>query len=198
MARRTTILCMVMLLAVVAVGGTAYASIHGTQKHDWGRTKGSHPPGCPIPCGDAIFGNRQDNKIYGYEGWDAIWARAGNDVVVGGKGMEWAYGRSGRDKMYGQRGHDHLFGGDGDDRLKLQDGRDEQGHVEQASGDAGRDRCVLDEDTREAIIVTSCETLVIKSVEGMKGATRVARGAKAWERRDFIDRRFYPGTYRRI
>jgi hypothetical protein len=198
MAKRTALLCMGILLAVVAVSSVAYAAIHGTQRHDWGRNKEVHPPGCPNPCGRALIGNSADNTIYGYKGWDGIWAAAGNDVVIGGRGMDQAYGKSGRDKLYGQRGHDHLFGGDGDDRLFLQDGRDERGNVEQAHGGSGRDRCVLDEDTRSGLIVTSCETLVIKRVDGMKGATRVARGEIAWKKRDFIDRRFYPGTYHRI
>jgi hypothetical protein len=198
MGKRTVMLCMVMLLVVVAVGGTAYAAIHGTQRHDWGRNKDTHPPGCPNPCGKALFGNSADNTIYGHKGWDAIWAAAGNDVAYGGRGMEQAYGRNGRDKLYGQRGHDHLFGGDGEDRLFLQDGRDEEGHVEQAHGGTKRDRCVLDEDTREGIIVTFCETLVIKSVKGMKGATKVAYGEVAWERRNFLDRKFYPGIYHRV
>jgi hypothetical protein len=200
MLKRAAMLCMGILLAVVAVSGTAYAivTIHGTQRHDWGNHTETHPPGCPNPCGKAIMGTPGDNRIYGYDGWDGIWAGAGNDVVYGGPGMEQAYGRSGRDKLRGGLGHDHLFGGGGDDRLFLQDGRDEPGNVEQAHGGGGRDYCVMDEDTRDAIIVTSCETLVIKNVEDMKGATRVARGMPAWKSREFVNRRFYPGTYHRI
>ena len=200
MAKGTAMLCMAILLALVAVSGTALAdvTIHGTQRHDWGRNKDTHPPGCPNPCGKALIGGRADNTIYGYKGWDGIWAGAGNDAVYGGRGMDQVYGKSGRDKLHGQRGHDHLFRGDGDDTLFLQAGRDEKDHAEQAPGGSGRDYCVMDEDVREELILTSCETLVIRNVENMKGATRVARGELAWKRREFVHRKFYPGTYHRI
>jgi hypothetical protein len=198
LGKRTVMLCMAMLLAVIAVSGTAYAvvTIRGTHGHDWGKDKKVNPPGCPHGCGKQIVGTNGDNKIYGLDGWDWIGPKAGNDVVYGGPGMEAVYGRSGRDRIHGGPGHDHLFGGDGNDKLFLQDGRDEPGHVEQAHGEGGRDYCVLDEDAREAIIVGDCETLVIKAVKGMKGATRLAPGMPAWERRDFVKKRFYPGTYR--
>jgi hypothetical protein len=143
-----------------------------------------------------ISGTDRADKIYGHGGWDWIGARGGGDVVLGGRGMDQAYGKGGADELHGQIGHDHLFGGNNNDRLFLQDGRDEPGHVEQANGADGHDRCVMDEDPRDAIVVTSCETLVIKDVKGMEGATRLARGEPNWERRDFVIKRFYPGTYR--
>jgi hypothetical protein len=196
--KRTAVLCTGMLLAVMAMSGVANAvvTIHGTKEHDWGEGKMMNPPGCSKnPCGKQIQGTRADNKIYGYTGWDWISAKSGNDVVFGGPGMDQVYGDDGRDEIYGGRGHDHLFGGDGNDKLFTQDGRDESGHVEQVMGADGDDYCVMDEDTQEAIVVTACETLVIKAVEGMRGATRLASGLPNWERRDFIDKRFYPGTY---
>lgn len=189
-----------MALAAVAVagGGVAHAvaTIHGTQGHDWGAQRGN-PPGCPKkPCGRLISGTAGVDKIYGHDGWDWIGTKGGSDVVLGGRGMDKAYGKGGADELHGQIGHDHLYGGPRNDKLFLQDGRDEPGHVEQANGTDGRDHCVMDEDPRDAIIVTSCETLVIKDVKDVRGATRLARGEDAWERRDFVSKRFYPGTYR--
>ena len=200
--KKTAVLCMGMLLAVMAMSSVAYAlvTIHGTQGHDWGEGKKMNPPGCSKdPCGKQINGTLGGDRIYGYAGWDYIDANSGNDVVFGGPGMEQAYGDGGRDEIHGGRGHDHLFGGYGHDKLFAQDGRDEPGHVEQVQGSVwgidGNDYCVVDEDTHEAIVVTSCETLVIKPVEGMRGATRIASGLTDWERRDFKDGKFYPGTY---
>jgi len=187
-----------MLLAVMAMSGVAYGlvTLDGTKGHDWGEGKMMNPPGCSKhPCGKQIEGTRADNKIYGYTGWDWISAKSGNDVVFGGPGMDQAYGDSGRDEIHGGTGHDHLFGGDGNDKLFTQDGQDEPDHVEQVMGADGNDYCVMDEDTREAIVVTSCETLVITAIEGMRGATRLATGLPGWESRNFIVRKFYPGTY---
>jgi len=197
--KKTAVLCTGMLLAVIAMSSVAYAvvTIHGTQGHDWGEGKKSNPPGCSKdPCGKQINGTLGDDRIYGHAGWDYIDTKSGNDVVFGGPGMEEAYGKNGRDRLHGKSGHDHLFGGYGNDRLFTQDGRDEPGHVEQVNGGDGRDYCVMDEDTQDAIVVTSCETLVIKNVEGMSGATRLAAGLPAWERRDFQSKKYYPGTYR--
>ncbi len=186
------------LVAMIALSGVAYAvvTVHGTQGHDWG-DKAGDPPGCSKnPCGHMIGGTLGADKIYGYDGWDWVDTKDGNDVVFGGRGMDKIYGRSGSDEIHGQSGHDHLFGDSGDDKLLLHDGQDEPGHVEQANGTDGHDYCVMDEDTREAIIVTSCEILVIKDVKDMEGATKVARGVPAWESRKFLPREFYPGTYR--
>ena len=197
--QRAVVLCMGMLLAVIAVSGTAYAvvTIRGTQGHDWGRDKKENPPGCSRanPCGHQIQGTTGDDKIYGYAGWDWISAKGGNDVVFGGRGMEKMYGDRGRDTLHGGRGHDHLFGDSGNDKLFLQDGQDEPGHVEQAMGGYGNNYCVVDEDPRDEIIVGDCDTLVIKNVKDMTGATRIARGVPAYDRREFVPKKFYPGTY---
>jgi tetrahydromethanopterin S-methyltransferase subunit F len=194
--KRIAGLCMGVLLALVAMSGVAYAAIEGTHGHDWGENKKMNPPGCSKdPCGKQIQGTPWDNRIYGYAGWDWIGAKGGNDVVFGGPAMDQIYGDNGRDELHGGRGHDHLFGGFGNDKILTQDGRNEPDHVEQAMGAAGYDRCVMDEDTQEAIVVTACEVLVLKPVEGMRGATRLATGLAAWEKRDFVIKRFYPGTY---
>ena len=197
MRKRFVLLLAAALVAVFVGSGAAHAvvTVHGTQGHDWGVQRGN-PPGCSKPCGQLISGTDRADKIYGHGGWDWIGAHGGGDVVLGGRGMDQAYGKGGADELHGQIGHDHLFGGNNNDRLFLQDGRDEPGHVEEANGADGHDRCVMDEDPRDAIVVTSCEILVIKDVEDVEGATRLARGESNLERRDFIIKRFYPGTYR--
>ena len=181
------------------MSGTAYAvvTIHGTQGHDWGANKEVNPPGCSQanPCGHLIQGTLGDDRIYGHAGWDWIGAKSGNDVVFGGPGMEQMYGDHGRDKLHGGRGHDHLFGESNNDKLFLQDGQDEPGHVEQAMGGYGTDYCVVDEDPRDGLIIGDCDTLMIKDVKDMTGATRIARGVSAYERGEFIPKKFYPGTY---
>jgi Ca2+-binding RTX toxin-like protein len=188
------LLVMVGLFASVAYAAT----VHGTQSHDWGKTGDGfdHPPGCKVRCGKMIRGTNGNDTIYGHKGWDYIAAYSGNDVIHGGLGMEIIRGVKGNDRIFGEMGHDHVYGGPGDDKIYVQDGKDERGHVEQVAGEEGRDLCVVDEDPRDGVIAHgSCETLVIKVVPGMSGATKIFRSKNAKDRGDAIPRKFYPGTY---
>jgi hypothetical protein len=143
-----------------------------------------------------IHGTNSKDTIYGQKGWDYIAAFEGDDVVHGGMGMEIVQGDDGDDVIYGEMGHDHLFGGRGNDKLYVQDGKDEPGNVEQVVGEEGKDVCVVDEDPNDGLIAhKSCETLVIKAVPNMDGATRIFRTHMAKDRGDYIHRKFYPGTY---
>lgn len=192
----------VLLIAVgfLASDANAAATIHGTKNNDWGKAgKGmlADPPGCKKRCGKMIHGTGASDTIYGHEGWDYIGAFAGNDVIHGGNGMEIIQGVKGNDRIYGEMGHDHAFGGPGNDTIHLEDGKDEPGDVEQVIGDGGRDFCVVDEDTRDGVIAhKSCETLVIKAVTGMNGATKVFNTHHAKHRGQAVPRRFVPGTYK--
>jgi Ca2+-binding RTX toxin-like protein len=188
-----------MLMAVGAFASVAHAAtIRGTDDHDWGKAKDEFmdPPGCMTGCGKMIHGTDASDTIYGLKGWDYIAAYRGADEVQGGPGMEIIQGGDGDDRIFGQRGHDHVFGGSGNDRSHLEDGKDEPGNVEQVSGDGGRDLCVVDEDPKDGVIVNvSCETLVMKSVPDMSGATKIYNTRNAKDRGDTIPGEFYPGTY---
>jgi hypothetical protein len=188
-----------LLVMVGVFASVAYAAtIHGTDNHDWGKAKAdfSDPPNCGTRCGNMIHGTNGKDTIYGHEGWDYIGADGGDDVVYGGLGMEIIQGVDGNDLIYGERGHDHVFGGRGNDTIHVEDGRDEPGDVEQVIGEEGLDQCVVDEDPRDGVIANvSCETLVIKSVPNMSGATKIFNTHMAKDRGDAIPGKFYPGTY---
>ena len=188
-----------LLIIAGLFASVAYAAtVHGTQRHDWGKAEDGFddPPGCGARCGKMIRGTDGNDTIYGHKGWDYIAAYSGNDVIHGGLGMEIIQGVKGHDRIFGEMGHDHVFGGPGDDKIYVQDGKDERGHVEQVAGEEGRDLCVVDEDPRDGLIAHgSCETLVIKVVPGMSGATKIYRSRNAKDRGDAIPRKFYPGTY---
>jgi hypothetical protein len=188
-----------LLMSAGVFASVAYAAtVHGTQHHDWGKAKDdfSDPPHCGARCGGMIHGTSGSDTIYGHEGWDYIGASGGNDVVYGGLGMEIIQGVDGDDRIYGERGHDHVFGGRGNDTIHVEDGRDEPGDVEQVIGEEGRDLCVVDEDPRDGVIAhVSCETLVIKAVPNLSGATKIFNTHMAKDRGDAIPGKFYPGTY---
>jgi hypothetical protein len=190
-----------LLMTFGVFASVAYAAtVHGTQHHDWGKVEDGgrfgKPPGCGASCGKMIRGTDGKDTIYGHKGWDYIGTFGGDDVVYGGQGMEIIQGVGGDDRIFGQRGHDHVYGGTGNDRIHLEDGRDEPGNVEQVAGEEGRDECVVDEDPRDGVIAhRSCETLVIKSVPEMTGATKIFNTHMAKDRGDTIPGKFYPGTY---
>lgn len=175
--------------------------IHGTYRHEWTPNvhKNNPPCGNPIPCTKDIIGTPSADTIFGHMGWDYVWARGGNDNVYGGKSMDQLYGRDGSDTLIGQYGHDHLFGNDGNDYLNTVDGKDEPGHVEHILGDSvggpeGFDKCVLDEDSLDGIILVDCETVVIKPVPGMDSRTPVFAGIAA-RVEGRVSRYLTPGTY---
>ena len=188
-----------LLVMVGVFASVAYAAtVHGTKTHDWGTAKDhfSDPPNCGASCGKMIRGTDGGDTIYGHEGWDYIAAYRGNDVVYGGLGMEIIHGDDGDDRIFGQRGHDHVYGESGNDTIHVEDGRDEPGDVEQVAGQGGRDLCVVDEDPRDGVIAHgTCETLVIKAVPDMSGATKIFSTHMAKERGETIPGKFYPGTY---
>jgi hypothetical protein len=188
-----------LLVMVGVFASVAYAAtIQGTNRHDWGKAEEefANPPNCGARCGKMIHGTDRDDIIYGLKGWDYIGTERGDDVVHGGLGMEIIQGVRGNDRIFGERGHDHVFGGRGNDRIHVEDGRDERGDVEQVIGEGGRDLCVVDEDPRDGVIAhRSCETLVIKSVPNMTGATKIFNTHMAKDRRDPIPGKYYPGTY---
>ena len=188
-----------LLITVGAFASVAYAAtVHGTKNHDWGKARDglANPPNCGKRCGDMIHGTNRSDTIYGHEGWDYIGAERGDDVVHGGLGMDIIQGARGNDRIFGEMGHDHVFGGPANDRIHVEDGRDERGDVEQVVGEGGRDVCVVDEDPRDGLIANlSCETLVIKSVPNMKGATKIFNTHNAKDRGDAIPGKFHPGTY---
>jgi hypothetical protein len=187
-----------LLMLGVFASVTYAATIHGTDRHDWGKAKDdlSDPPNCGTRCGSMIHGTEGSDTIYGRKGWDYIGASGGNDVVHGGLGMEIIQGVDGDDRIYGEMGHDHVFGGRGNDTIHVEDGRDERGDVEQVIGEEGRDLCVVDEDPRDGVIVNvSCEKLVIKAVPDMTGATKIFNTHTAKDKNHTIPGKFYPGTY---
>jgi hypothetical protein len=187
-----------LLVMVGVFASVAYAAtIHGTKNHDWGKARDtiSNPPNCGARCGKMIHGTNAKDTIYGHEGWDYIGTFGGGDIVHGGLGMDVVQGNGGDDKIYGEIGHDHVFGGEGNDTIDLHDGRIERGNVEQASGDRGRDVCILDEDTRDGVIVNeSCETLVLKMVPGQDGLTKVYNTHHAMMR-NAPAHKYKPGTH---
>jgi Ca2+-binding RTX toxin-like protein len=188
-----------LLITVGAFASVAYAAtVHGTDRHDWGKAKDdfADPPNCGASCGKMIRGTDRSDTIYGHKGWDYIGSFGGADVVHGGLGMEIIHGDNGDDRIFGEMGHDHVYGESGNDTIHVEDGRDEPGNVEQVAGQGGRDLCVVDEDPRDGVIAHgTCETLVIKSVPNMSGATKIFSTHMAKDRGDTIPGKFYPGTY---
>ncbi|MBA2711951.1 MAG: hypothetical protein H0U55_00120, partial [Rubrobacteraceae bacterium] len=179
-----------LLITVGALTSVAYAAtVHGTKGNDWGKAKDmfADPPNCGASCGKMIRGTGGADTIYGHEGWDYIGAYGGNDVIHGGIGMEIIHGDDGDDRIFGEMGHDHVYGERGNDTIHVEDGRDEPGDVEQVAGEEGRDLCVVDEDPKDGVIAhKSCETLVIKSVPRMSGATKIFNTHDAKDRGDTI------------
>ena len=188
-----------LLVTMMVFASVAYAAtIHGTDRHDWGVAKDNFadPPNCGASCGKMIRGTDGSDTIYGHKGWDYIAAYRGPDVIHGGLGMEIIHGNDGDDRIFGEMGHDHVYGERGNDRIHLEDGRDERGDVEQVAGEGGRDLCVVDEDPKDGVIAhRSCETLVIKSVPNLSGATKIFNTHIQMDRGDTIPGKFYPGTY---
>ena len=81
---------------------------------------------------DNLRGDRQDNRIDGWDGNDTIYGEAGNDEL---------WGLGGADSIYGNEGDDHIHGGEGDDvRLDGGPGSDT------IYGDGGNDLLVGGED----------------------------------------------------
>jgi hypothetical protein len=188
---------------VIATARADAREIHGTYKHEW--TPGIHRnnPPCSkaVPCTRDIIGTTSEDRIFGHSGWDYVVSRQGRDRVLGGKNMDQLYGNRGPDRLIGQYGHDHLFGNEGRDYLNTADGVDEPGHVEHILGDSVEpapdafDECVLDEDSRDGIILVDCELVVIKRVADMVGKTPVFEGIAA---REENQPSYYltPGRYR--
>ncbi|MDR0808332.1 MAG: hypothetical protein LBE86_04270 [Gemmobacter sp.] len=58
------------------------------------------------PWRDTLFGDEQDNMLYGLGKADRLWGRDGNDTLRGG---------AGRDSLFGDAGNDLLDGGKGQD-----------------------------------------------------------------------------------
>ncbi len=73
---------------------------------------------------DWLYGDDNDNRIFGHGGHDFLYGNGGEDVIVGGDGSDIAYGGNGDDNISGDAGVDFLHGGNGNDFLSGGDGRD--------------------------------------------------------------------------
>ncbi len=63
---------------------------------------------------DAITGNADDNRLFGFSGADSIAGGAGDDILLGGDGSDSLSGGDGNDQLWGEIGTDTLDGGAGD------------------------------------------------------------------------------------
>lgn len=74
--------------------------------------------------GDNLFGDRNANLFFGFDGNDWLAGRQGNDTLIGGNGDDDLDGHEGDDLLFGEAGIDDLSGGDGADELHGGDGDD--------------------------------------------------------------------------
>lgn len=205
MLRTVALAAISMLLFVNASVAATTNTIKGTNNNDITPKPKRMLPDCHAkPCTDDLKGTRGPDLIYGLGGWDWVNSGAGADVLIGGPGMDQLYADGGDDVLIGGAGHDHLFADAGDDYLNAADGRDEAMHLEAAFGDrelkgqAGNDTCVLDEDSKEGIVIGSCEKLVIKPVPGVVGETPWGKLQKCVLNDTCIEGYVTPGVYRHV
>lgn len=205
MLRIVALAAVSMFLLVNASVAANANTITGTNDNDITPKAKRMLPDCEArPCTGDLKGRHGPDLIYGLGGWDWVHSGAGDDIIYGGPGMDQLYANEGDDRLYGQGGHDHLFGDSGDDYLDAADGADEPMHVEAAFGDrelqgqTGNDTCVLDEDSRDGIVIGSCETLVIKSVPGVEGETPWGKTQEGVMSGKGVEGYVTPGTYRNV
>ena len=98
MGRRTVVLAVAAVLALVATSGTALAA--------------------------NIQGNGGDNRLVGTDGRDTISGGSGYDDIFGKGRQDRLFGDTGRDDVHGGDGRDRLQGGLGQDELYGQAGND--------------------------------------------------------------------------
>jgi Ca2+-binding RTX toxin-like protein len=90
---------------------------------------------------DRLFGNDANNTIWAWGGADTVVGYGGNDVLSGNDGSDEIYGGEGRDTMLGGRGFDHVYARDGAADARIDCGADE-GRLETSDADDPRaDRC---------------------------------------------------------
>jgi Ca2+-binding RTX toxin-like protein len=106
MLRRMVLLCGVLLVGAMVLGGVALAkNISGT----FGR--------------DNLLGTTQLDRIYGLGAPDTIRGRAGNDDCYGGSSPDVVRCGAGDDRIDGGFGEDALFGGPDNDTILAADGQ---------------------------------------------------------------------------
>jgi Ca2+-binding RTX toxin-like protein len=98
--RRTFLVLIVMLTALVAASGVALAVV---------RFGG--------PGNDTLIGTNGDDRLGGHRGNDTLVGLDGVDLLIGGLGHDDIYGGPDRDFVVGWGGDDVLFGGDGRDEI---------------------------------------------------------------------------------
>lgn len=74
---------------------------------------------------DHLRGSQLDDRLFGDEGIDLIFAGAGNDYLSGGNDRDIIFGDEGDDEIYGGEGNDLLFGQEGDDMIWGETGNDQ-------------------------------------------------------------------------
>ncbi len=98
--RRTTLMFVAMVVALLVGSGVALAAV--------------------------VEGNDRDNRLTGtdnadtisaYGGNDYVWALSGHDRIYGGYGADRLYGNGYGDTIFGGKGQDRLYGGYGDDHI---------------------------------------------------------------------------------
>lgn len=102
------------------------------------RLSGSAITGTGNTLDNEIFGNDENNYLYGAEGNDLLieflygedgevisddylGGGGGNDTLRGGFGNDSLFGRGGNDDLFGEEGNDYLAGGSGNDDLYADD-----------------------------------------------------------------------------
>jgi hemolysin type calcium-binding protein len=114
--RRTTLLLVIMSLALLLASGVALAA----KQIDCSDNPG--PLCVGTPNSDEIEGTNTRDDIRAQAGDDLVKARAGNDVVNAGEDNDLAYGQRGADRLNaGQCDNDWMVGGPGDDTINVSD-----------------------------------------------------------------------------
>ena len=98
--RRTTLMFVAMVVALVLGSGVALAALVEGNDRD-----------------NQLTGTRYADTIRAYGGEDLVWGLSGRDQISGGYGADYLYGNGYGDTISGGRGLDRLYGGYGNDHI---------------------------------------------------------------------------------
>ena len=102
--RKTTLIFVAMVVALMLGGGVALAALVEGNNAD-----------------NTLTGTNRADTIHAYGGEDVVWALSGRDEIHGGYGADQLYGGRYGDTIYGGKGTDRLYGSYGDDHIVSRD-----------------------------------------------------------------------------
>ncbi|MBQ9609709.1 MAG: calcium-binding protein [Lachnospiraceae bacterium] len=152
---------------------------------------------------DFIYGDDNNNSLYGYDGSDYLYGNGGNDSL---------YGCYGNDVLIGGAGDDYMEGGDGTDVyiIGVNDGNDTIENYNINDNDDFNDKIIFGEGINPSDIelrrwgnnlyITNLSTGQITTIKyqfwgGMNGLTYIEfADGTVWDSKDFIEKTITVGT----